>query len=1288
MRARTQADVGLRVRPFGSLTRVGRAIVRSVKAEWKTPSSDAEEPPSVGQESLIGVGAWPDAVTSYLLSASEPSASEPSASGPDARDSSAPEGLLTLAVTLSTQGGHWLPGRAGLAGITAPQAAAQAERYQLIRSQLDSPGLSVWLQSTLNSGLALPVLDGAPSLRRHAAAAELFAAAAATATPPKLTGITTLGQLLDCYGLLPQHLAPANAELPLSSLLAAGQTLAASADQTGPAETPAGTATLAEVAGRLSSTPERLLQDNRGLRLAAEPAFALPGVAALPEAARTPYQVRAGDTLATLARRFASTPRAIVADNATRSAALPPGIQVEAPVEAPDEAPDEAAADEAPDEVAAASTVTIEGDSFEAVRARLAAQNADITLDAVADALDRLGAPLAAGTVLSCPLAVLGSGQDSDLDQGGDSGVDGAAALTAAQIQAEYGCSPASFAAANAAVLGVLQPGVQLSLSGGATVTTAQHDTLNAVLGRFAEAGLTPSIAQLMADNASASLFRSGARALLPPPPVVLSASGQVAGTTAAPAFELAVTLRLERPAASEVPAASSAPVAEPGATPTLERADTVVPPHEPGLDGAGFDAFIDACLLALPTIRLATDAGNQLWAVSFGSQGISSVRIEAPLPDAAAPEARGPRVFALRPLYPDLIDFSAEIRPVTELGSLGVPVLQRFHQVDVESWARSLLTDLDRYLCQPLSARVPDAAGAELSGIRRRLAAAVAGGLTPLTPGEPESPAADPGLLSARAALTGIGRSSLASAYATVTAQHRAVVVSPYGRDGLPAAWLHGTVAAPGRADLELSRSRTGLGPSEGWCVFALTSADATGASTTSVRPDHVFDAFELDSPGLGGSGAEPVLLRFLRPLTGGYHPEAAVSALLPPVDVPVPLRAHPSPPSLRAMTATPTFSGPGQPTLDAATQWTAGLCYTHEHAAQDVVRVSVPHAPPAPGAGTAVGGSTAVGGTALAEALAAYTAAACDLAALIGAGVQPAVAAVEVLRGNAAASLVELAAAVAAAWTGHGTGYPVSAEPASAEPTDCCLLRAVYATDLDGRRLLDRLVVRRDGVEDGWPVITLVDGDEQAPLTPGPVTAGSREYTAADRPAAPGPMTLRLEWPGVRAAPRPDARVSVRVERNAELRAGTVTSPALVLRSPVSQLDVARPSLRWTEQLPLTGVDVAQALQNGFDALFGEQPDGYRVSIEVSYAAPIQASAPAGEAGGSTLVLPVLMAPELLLAPDSATTLAATLEAWRQENQPAAAGAQWRVRLALLSTPGEPPLLAFDQLVYDIPG
>lgn len=1310
-------DWPVALRPFGSPAGLDTAIVRCVKSTCELPPPGAaDDPAGGGREPLIGVGSWLGAVSSYLLSGDEKQ--------------------RTLAVTVTPQCGYGLPGQLDRPADTAARAAEQAAQYRLIRSQLDDPGLAVSLLSTLHPGLVLPVAEGAPSLRRHVAAAELLALAGAAATPPCLTGIATLGELMDRYGLIASRLGAANADQPLNGLLAAGQPLAMRTGQIEPDTVPADPSTLAQVAARLGITAERLLEDNRGLRLAADPSFVLPGIVALAGDARTPCLLRAGDTLAALARRFGTTARDLVADNAEVTGALLAGVHVEVSVEtldeidetlaeasdeSGDEGDDEAGDETRPEtggEMTTASTETVAGDSFGSVRDRLAEQHPGVTLDAVADALDRLGAVLATDVVLTCPLAVLGSDRDGD-----------AAPLTADELEAEHGCSPAAFAAANAAVLGVLQPAVRLSV-GAATTTTTECDTVNAVLGRLAPHAGTASIAQLLADNAATPMFRPGGRAVLPPPPAILTASSKEAVELAAPAVRLVVTLRLERPGAAASPAGNGMTDVEPPA----EHADSVVPPasHDQ-------DVFVDACLAALPDIRLATDARGELWAVSFGADGIASVRVE---PSAGG--ALGPKMSALRLPYQGLLDFSARVRPVTELGSLGTPVLQHFQGLDVELLARSFLTDLDRYLGEPLSGQLSSAVCERLSDVRRRLAGAIPGALAPLLD-EPDHPAAAAGLLSARAALAGIARDSLTSAYGSALAQHRAVAVSPYGRDGLPAAWLHGTVTASGRPDLDLSESRTELREPEGWCAFALTSKDPTGAATVSLHADQVFHALELGSPDLDPSSAEPVLLRFVRPLAGSYRPET-VAAEVPPADLPLPIRELPHPVSAQAMTAEPTFTGPGLPTLAEAAQWTAGLIYTHQHAAQDVVRIWMPLLlmTSSPGDGPAVRGAAVDGlapsSMALAEALAGYAAAGPELARLIGSDVHTPdgvdVQTPDALRGNAGAALAELATAVVTAWGQHwadphladpgpGDTGPTDPDPTDPDPTDPHLtsaatasagpanaqltdyrLRAVYTTDTatgstgepgepGGDRLLDRLVVSRDRDEDGWPVITLVKRTEQVPLTPGPVTDKTREYTAAERPAAPGPVTLRLDWPGLRGKPHPDAQIALWVERNRTLPAGAPTSPAFVLTARPTRLDPVNPAVRWSERLPLTGANLADALQNGFDDLFGTRPAGCRLRVEVSYAAPvsppplpdvtpINASPAAGSVSDQWMVLPALLSPELLLAPDTAAILAAELEAWRQAYQPTTDGAEWRLRLALLSTSGEPPLLAMDQLVF----
>ncbi|HEX8767469.1 MAG TPA: hypothetical protein VF714_03820, partial [Jatrophihabitans sp.] len=491
-------------------------------------------------------------------------------------------------------------------------------------------------------------------------------------------------------------------------------------------------------------------------------------------------------------------------------------------------------------------------------------------------------------------------------------------------------------------------------------------------------------------------------------------------------------------------------------------------------------------------------------------------------------------------------------------------------------------------------------------------------------------------------------------------------------------AARLVAAVQEPGRSDVSLSASRTELSPSSASCTFALSSTDASFATSVAIRPRQVFDALELDLPasdsaGLAEAGGEPVL-RFVRPLQGSYRPETVV-ADLPPAGLPVPGREHPASPSVEVMTAAPTFPGPGSPTLAEAAQWTAGLSYTHQHAAQDVITLS--WSQPTPSI-AATGGSTA-----LAEALACYIAASAELAELIGVDSAPPDGLDAGAARNAAASLAELATAVAAAWAQHWPGGD-SAAPSEAPPAGGYRLRAVYATGPEGQRLLDRLVVRRASAEYGWPVLSLQSAARQQPLTAGPVAGQTREYIATE-PVPAGPLAVRLEWPGLRGAPRPGARISLAAERNAVLPAGPPISPLFLLSSPARGVDVTAPCLRWSEELTLTGAGIAEALQNAFDALVGEQPAGQprepvRLSLEVGYAEPV---------GELHSLLPVLRLPEFELTSNSAGAIAADLASWQRAQQPATAGAQWRIRLAVLSaSQGEPPILAFDQLVFPLSG
>lgn len=1134
------------------------------------------------EPALVAVSTWPATRLGYRLAGT---AAEPE-----------------LSITVSAGA----PGPDDCCEAIARSGAEQAGRYQQIGAQLDEPGLTVSLLTSLNAGLLLPVPEGVATLRCFARSAELFAQATATAAGPELTGLATLDELLDRYGLTADRLAAAHADRPLNRLLEAGQPLAMRTGQLEPDTVPAGLDTLAQVAAGLHLAPGQLLTDNRGLRLAVEPAVMLPGVMSLPLEARIPYRVQPGDTLADLARRFGSSPREVVAGNAEVAGTLRPGTRVEVAVPVDGES-------------VLASTDTVAGDSISAVVARLAGQHAGVGLDAVADALDQLGPVLEAGPVLSCPLAVLGSGRSDGVP------------LTAAEAAADFGCPPAAFAAANAALVGVLQPGVRLS-HGDRTTTTAVQDTLHSVLDRLGpDTGLPwpERLGQLLAAHATVPMFRDGARALLPALAVTVSASPAHAVEPDGSAVPLTVTLRLAR---------------------GEERADTSVPPAD------GWDDLVEACLATLPAVRLATDPQGTVWAVPFGGTGISTVRIDP---------AADPAVFGLPAAYPTLLDFTALVSPATEQGELGAPVTQQFSGADTELWGRLLLTDLDRCLTEPLRSRLPDAAQAELAEIRRQLATTLAGNLAPVLHGGHAGPA----LATARTAFASLAHTGLASTYAAAVLVHYpATVAAPYGGEGQPAARLAGNLQTSAQPELHLSGSRIELAPSAAGCTFALGTADPSRAMGVPLAPHQTLEGVELDGP------EGPVLLQFAHPLAGNYLPEGAELAVadLPPVEVPVPLRDHPHPAVAVPMTATASFTGPGQPSLAAALRWTAGLSYTHQHAAQDIVRLTL---------GRPVAASAPVatpGNLALAEALARYATAAPTLMGLLDADGLPSE---DARPGRAAATaLVELATAVATAWRDHriertpaGTAEPVfTGNPDATWLTGDYRLRAVYAGGPDDERLLDRLVVSRADATGGWPEIAVDLGDRQVVLTPGPVAEGSCEYTVDEQLTVGGPLTVRVAWPGLLGTPTAGAAVTLSVRRNPALPG---VSPDFVLGAEPVRVEIASPSLRWVEPLTLPGDDLAQALQQTFEVLADKHPER-RATIEVRYAEPL---------GEVQFVLPALLA-EAVLNAESAISLAAAMRDWQLKALTTVADeAVWQLCVRVDSPRGgEPPLVTFEQLVY----
>ncbi|MDW5598910.1 hypothetical protein VSS74_31415, partial [Conexibacter stalactiti] len=421
---------------------------------------------------------------------------------------------------------------------------------------------------------------------------------------------------------------------------------------------------------------------------------ATPGTVALPdEAPVVPYGARDGDTLTSAAQRLAiSLPRLAAASRALPGL-LPAGSAV-------------AVGDQV--------TTVRPDDSLDALWRRLRGEAEAVDFDAVVAAVSTTA--LAPGALLAAPAPAL------------------PAASTATAVGATYGVDPLAVAQANAALTGLVVEGIGVEAPGGAIERTLPGDTLNAILTRFAARGVAISLAQLLSANAEVALFAAGARVLLPPPPATVTARLSEPLTAGQPAVQLVTTVRLQRDADGDRPAA---------------QADTVV--SAPADAAQRLAALAPRLLAAAPTLRLATtpaadgaaptppltttpsgDAvpGPQVWAVDFGSGGIAALSFDDP-----------PHGFALRPLFRAFQQ--AVSVPVPTLGAdgrLGAPTATSFAGADVEPWARRLLTDLDLFLAPESVAGLRAHADADdeldaLLRLRDRLARALAAGLAPLSP-------------------------------------------------------------------------------------------------------------------------------------------------------------------------------------------------------------------------------------------------------------------------------------------------------------------------------------------------------------------------------------------------------------------------------------------------------------------------------------------------------------------------------------------------------------------------
>lgn len=1073
--------------------------------------------------------------------------------------------------------------------------------------------------------------------------------------------------------------------------------------------------TLAGYAGRFGCPPDLLLAANAQTELPAN-ALVLPGTAAVPppgdpERPVVPYTAASGETLAGISTLFAATALGVAEASRGLPGLLTAGQQITVRL----------GNDEA-------RTITVAGDSFDAVLARLRQQVARIELADLVAVIGAVPGMLAADALLLCPTAVL-------------PGTPGAGLSPRAAGQ-RYHLDPAALAEANLATTGLIAAGVSLAdPAGGERVLTGAQDTLNSLTARFARGEAVVTVAQIITANADEPMFAVGASLLLPPAPVRLSASlGTALGAFAVPVFPLRTTLRLTRPAALIDPSFRT-----PDGAGTTQQADTVVPAPAASQGKAGeatltLAAFAGAFHAAYPHLRLGTaraaaaaaasgagaaagaDSGAatvaaDLWVTDFRpGRGISEVALRGvvPYPGLAHP---APRCFALRPLYQGPVNRPRlpvrALLPDGRLAPTRTPV--DFLGVDAEVLARRLLADVDRFL-SPGCAPGVYADPAARDTLRRvllakvQLAGAVAAGLDAVL--DLTDPDVRRGQVSAAAALSRELAVGLSRAYdAAAVVQYGLAVASPWTADpALPPARLTGParpVLEPGQSEAvpyTLSSARLPLAEPESFVNFLMRVPDP--ARHRKIDLDVEYSVLDLQFgvtgvPGLPGF-EDSAWLSFYPPLTETDRP--APLALRPGrADVPVPLRAYPDAPALLDHSALPTVSG-RVPTLAETRLWNYTLTYAHEHAEQDEVLVTARFnlrarpAPAAPADGD------------VAAALLGYAYVADPLWGLLarytGGGQADAAAAA-----HAAESFAELVEAVASQWDQHWVVGDADADPDSSRATAApcenppCKrydfrVRVRYEPDTEGVMLLREVVLSGVGTAPvdpaTWPTVACrrPDGTDQ-PLHPQPPTAASRVYRVPDDvriPAGP-PPTVTLGWNSLPISAYQNAAAELSVRRNQHLlgETGPATRDAFVFRTAAtSSQGPVNPMLSWPEALDISspGTTFGDALAAAFK-LLADNTEGLTASVGVDFGRPQGTVLDA--AGRLAVLVPVALGPKVALTEAGGRSVATQAEGWYERMIDASMpGRFWAVTVTVpsgLDPASRQPLLALARLIFREP-
>ncbi len=1023
------------------------------------------------------------------------------------------------------------------------------------------------------------------------------------------------------------------------------------------------------------------------------------------------YSARGSDTLAAVATLFGAQPADLAALNPDLPGLLAGGQTVT-------------------DAGSGASVVTVAEDSFASIAARFGAEHG-VTLtvaQVAADVAPQKGLLLAGGLWICPPM------------RGDAYGVNGAHSL--AGLASAYGIEVGVLAEANAATLGLLAAGVTLALPGWPQLVTGEHETFNSLLTKLAAAGVTATVAEVATAVAGIGGLVSPAAAVTAVPPPPLGSTTTIEPGFAAAIFQLRV----------EVTAARNPKLVDPdfsSAAAVLAATTTLAPEPDPGGgEGAlGLTEFATALEKAIPKLAVASGAAaveddptaaSSVWCLNFGNPA------GTPLEYELAPEEAA--YFALPPLSRALMAGTVPVQPYTSGSGLGPAQETTFQAVDLDAWLNRFLEAIDTFLAPawavPAYAAAPAAVKAVVKA-KGELAEALSKRLENVLAdndvhADTETP--QPSLKAAIERMRQALLQRLGNAVTISTLVQLPASVSSPSADLRVAPRLSGKLAPAGSAPADapssysFSTAKLPLTDKISTATFLFSAKAPASSGHVGVEVGFAVSEVEVPDP------SETI---------GEYEGSSWLKLVLPPpqpvamkLEIPVPLRAYPSPVTLVSQSAEqrPAAKPPSAADLLG---WDFDFAYQHDDAEQDAALVELAFNPRGDDASaTAPSGDLDL--EAVFAALAQFTAIAAPLAddlaslALLPAGTT------NPTTTTAVTTFATIVAAVAAALN-RAVEPAVRFEP----PAETFYYQLVREAD---ETSLTQLVVNavdpatgapRPNPSQLWPKVwASINGGKPTllaaaspptatqavfdypPGTPADASVeerfgfacGGGEATEPPPPATPSGVTLvaprvfRCE--DVDVLSRQSGRAGVAIWRNWSLLPTAPTNPSFVYQTPIARFPAAaRPALVANEAIELgtPSTPLAQALgeflqtlTTSRDSWAGEDELPLRLGCGYSYAV---ATAGAGATPELAAVTPIFLVPSFgfhpaarpgpepadwdWTAPTSfVSQVGALAEGWLAKEEPSRAGGAFVFDLTVYANAGETqqPLVHATTLRYEL--